>query len=260
MSGVPSDLEKNIKPSLLPLFTQRDGGVLLAAELPKVYLPEKISTNTDEQRVWELSGLFFFHEKRYHEALSIFTSLYYQMLKAQLDKTKWVHKGMPLLWMSECYMGMGFPVLSKRYLMLAFCEDAIRGHGFVSPENTGVYFRLVWRNGLPDSELKRYAKEVYDLRNNNLSDSLFPEFMLQKLTHEWMIEFPAPEESVFYLSNQHYIRYLVSKLGEPTGTKLEQLAEYLLSCMPGCRTSRRLSSESTDYDVVCSMDGSQSQS
>jgi hypothetical protein len=36
---------------------------------------------------------------------------------------------------------------------------------------------------------------------------------------------------------------------------LEELAEYLMSCMPGCRTARRQRSGSTDYDLVCGMEG-----
>jgi hypothetical protein len=43
--------------------------------------------------------------------------------------------------------------------------------------------------------------------------------------------------------------------GTSSGQALEFCAEYLLSCMPGCRTSRRAKSGSTDYDVVCSMEG-----
>jgi len=37
--------------------------------------------------------------------------------------------------------------------------------------------------------------------------------------------------------------------------RAESEAEYLLSCMPGCRTYRRQKTESTDYDVICSMEG-----
>jgi hypothetical protein len=39
---------------------------------------------------------------------------------------------------------------------------------------------------------------------------------------------------------------------------LEQLAEYILTCMPGCRTARRLRTPSTDYDIVCAMEGLES--
>ena len=36
---------------------------------------------------------------------------------------------------------------------------------------------------------------------------------------------------------------------------MERLAEYLMSCMPGCRTTRRRRSGSTDYDIVCAVEG-----
>ena len=47
----------------------------------------------------------------------------------------------------------------------------------------------------------------------------------------------------------------MKQLGDPTGKSLERLAQYVLSCMPGCRTVRRQRSSSTDYDIVCSMEG-----
>jgi hypothetical protein len=58
-----------------------------------------------------------------------------------------LHKGIPLVWMSDTYTQLGFPALAKRYLMLTLCEDAFRRHGVVSPEETGIYFRLVWAHG-----------------------------------------------------------------------------------------------------------------
>jgi hypothetical protein len=70
-----------------------------------------------------------------------------------------------------------------------------------------------------------------------------------------MTEFPAPKEAAVYSVNTQYVRHLISKLGEPTGKILERLADYILSCMPGCRTTRRQRSKSTDYDIVCSMEG-----
>lgn len=48
---------------------------------------------------------------------------------------------------------------------------------------------------------------------------------------------------------------LISLLGHSKGETLEWLAEYLLSCMPGCRTYRRRKTPSTDYDIICSMEG-----
>lgn len=265
-----SDIEKEVKrmnPDLLPLFDRRDGAPLLIKKLSETYTPDQISLPytqaTLEQksdvgtplRIWELTGLFYLQQGRFHEALSIFTTLYEYMLEAQSKKSDRVHKGMPLVWISECFSGMGFLTLTKRYLMLTLIEDAILEKGSVSPENTGVYFRLVWRHGLPDIEIKRYAKKAFELKEANPIDSFFPEWILQELDQDWMIELPAPIEAGFYYTNTLYVSHLISKLGEGTGKTLERLSTYLLSCMPGCRTLCRAKSGSSDYDIVCSIDG-----
>lgn len=139
--------------------------------------------------------------------------------------------------------------------MLTLIEDAIREKGSVSPENTGVYFRLVWQQGLSDKEIKNYAQEIFQLREKNPMESIFPEWVLQELNQDWMTETPSPMEAGFFFANSNYINYLVSKLDDRTGKILERLAAYLLSCMPGCGTLNRGKSGSTDYDVICSMAG-----
>jgi len=48
---------------------------------------------------------------------------------------------------------------------------------------------------------------------------------------------------------------LWDSVGDPSGKTLELLADYLLSVITGCRTYRRRRSHSTDYDIVCSLDG-----
>lgn len=249
------ELKEKLPPTLLTLVERRDGAALLVEKLPKTFPPERIATATNEQRAWELVGLFYLTQGRFHEALSIFATLYDHVLAAQAESGKWAHKGMALVWMSDCYSQMGFPVLAKRYLMLTLCEDAIREKGIVSPETTGVYFRLVWGHGLTDAELKRYTTKMYELSKSNPDDSLFPEWILQELDQNWMTEFPAPKEAAVYSTNTRYVRDLISNLGDPTGKTLERLAEYVLSCMPGCRTNRRQKSGSTEYDIVCSMEG-----
>jgi hypothetical protein len=166
-----------------------------------------------------------------------------------------VHKGMPLVWISECYLSMGYKCLSMRYLMLTLCEDAINWEGEVDPIKTGSYFRLAWQHGLTDNEIKIYAKKMYELWKQNQIDGLFPEWILQELDHNWQIEIPSPNEALIYKSNTLYLQYLIDHLGEKSGKVLERLAEYLLMCVPGCRTSRRLRTYSTDYDIVCSIEG-----
>jgi hypothetical protein len=235
-------------------LTQRDGASRLVQELPQWYWQECIGRNTKAQRAWELTGLFYLQQGRCHEALAVFASLYDFMLAAQVLSSTRFHKGMPLCWISDCYAGMGYASLAKRYLMLTLCEDAMSEGGTVSPGTTGVYFRLVL-GGLPDSELKRYATAMYDLYAGKPDEGVFPEWVLAGLDQHWMTAVPAPEEATAYVANTRYLRHLMSGLGEPTGKTLERLAEYVLSCMPGCRTTRRRRSGSSDYDIVCAIDG-----
>lgn len=253
--SILEELKQKLPDELLVLLNERDGGAKLLEQLPKAFPPEVISTPTDQQRAWELTGLYFRDQGRIYESLSLMSSLYDQMLLWQEKSKKRTHKGMPLVWMSDLYLILGFPVHAKRYLMLTLCEDAIREQGIISPNITGTYFRLVWQHGLSDSDLKRYAREVYEKATDNPIDSLFPEWLLQEIDNDWMIELPSPVESGVYTVNKLYIRKLVSNLGERSGLILERLADYILSCMPGCRTNRRLKSGSSEYDIVCSMDG-----
>jgi hypothetical protein len=96
---------------------------------------------------------------------------------------------------------------------------------------------------------------VYQLHKEHPAESTFPEWIVAELDQHWMTEVPAPAEANIYAANTRYLRHLISGLGEPTGKTLERLAGYVLSCMPGCRTVLRQSTPSTDFDIVCAMDG-----
>jgi len=150
---------------------------------------------------------------------------------------------------------MGRWVHAKRYIMLTLIEDAIREQGEISPATTGVYFRIVWRHGLSDVQVRRYAQRAYELFRTSEAEARYPEWILQQLDQDWMTEFPSPEEWSFYAANGPYVRSLLRRQDDSSGRTMELLGEYVLSCMPGCRTTRRERSRSTDYDVVCSMEG-----
>ena len=66
---------------------------------------------------------------------------------------------------------------------------------------------------------------------------------------------PSPYEARVYVVNKQYIKHLLSKLGDKSGKALENISDYLLSCMPGCRTKLRQRTFSTDLDIVCSIEG-----
>ena len=245
LAGLDSDL--------VPVFKQRDAAAQLLNILPAKYSPADVSKSPGD-RPWELAGLYFLTSGRVHEALSIFWALYQRMLESQASGDR-IHKGMPLVWISDCFRQLGFPIHAKRYLMLTLCEDALRESGSVSPNTTGVYFRLVWGQGLSDDDLKRYALRFHQLAQDAPRDAFFPEAMLQRVDDGWLTEVPSAGEGSNYRINPRYVAHLLAKLGDGTGEALELLAEYLMSCMPGCRTRRRERSGSTDYDIVCGMEG-----
>jgi hypothetical protein len=240
---------------LVPLLNQRDGAAEITAGLKTIFEPEEIAIENIFQRTWAFFGNHYRTQGRFNEAIPIYVELYNQMQEAQ-NKTKIrVHKGMPLCWISDCYRDLGFRLLAKRYMMYTLCEDAITGKGTVSPEKTGSYFRLNWILGLPDNEIKRYADEMWNISNENLHLSRYPEWIMQKIDHKWMVEFPNAQESTIYRANEYYIRTQMEQLGTTSGKSLEYLAAYTLSCIPGFRASVRQQTKSTDYDVVCALEG-----
>ena len=254
------EIQAKVPKEFLEIIQKRDGSFEVLAKLKSDFTPTQIVSNPSanlEQRIWELLGLQYKANHRYYESISIFKALYEHMLLWQIENSKWTHKGMPLVWISDIFSEMGLTVLSKRYLMLTFVEDAIAENGKISPDSSGVYFRLVWNFGLADFELDKYQKAIIKIYGESTQQALFPEFVLQSLDKEWMIELPSPKEITNYLVNPLYIDELLKNIGDGTGKSLEYIASYLLSCMPGCKTNTRLNQKgnTTDYDVVCSIDG-----
>jgi hypothetical protein len=255
LNEIIREIEADLPGELHGLLSKREGAALLVQQLPKVYSATSFHQDSPEQRVWERVGLFYLKQNRFSEALPIYAALYEQMLIFQEKTKSRCHKGMPLVWMSDCYPRLGHGLISRRYLMLTLVEDAIRENGSISPETTGTYFRSVWGGRLSHSELKRYAKQIAELVQSNPAESFYPEWVLQHLDNEWISQAPNFQEAGVFAANSRYIEYLMSQLGDGSGKSLELLADYLISCMPGCRTARRQRSGSTDYDVVCSVEG-----
>jgi hypothetical protein len=250
-----NELQAKLPSHLLPLFERRDGAAQLIFELPRGIRPQDVAVPSDLQRAWELCGLYFYNRQRWHEALPLFQALYEHMLKYQEEEEIPAHKGMPLVWMSDCFSNLGCPVLAKRYLMLTTCEDAIRDHGGIPAETTGLYFRMVWYHGLRHQEVTAYAKKIWDLFREHGDEAMFPEWIVQELDQDWMTEYPSQRESSRYIITRPYVGKLLKKLGAGDGVALERLAHYLLSAIPGCRAYMRRRSVSTDYDVTCGMEG-----
>jgi hypothetical protein len=248
-------IEKRIPEDRWELLTDRSGASQIAVMLPEIFNEKNFADDTEAHLCWERIGNFFKNQGRFHEALLLYFGLYYHFLKTQDANGKWAQKATPLVWIAECCSQLGYHVLAKRYLMLSHIEDSIAIKGTVSPGGTGVYFRMVWHRGFPDSELRRYAKEAYSLYQKNQKDSFYPEWILQNLDENWLTEIPSPIEVGTYWANPLFMNYLISKLGDKKGYILETLAQYMLSCMPGCRTTVRKRTASSEIDIVCSVEG-----
>ena len=251
-NGLEAELN-DLCPELLHLAKQRDSTARLLEDLPRRFTPRDVEQGGPNQRAWELVALLHRSSGRPNEALQIFWGLYQHMLAAQEQGGR-AHKGMPLVWMSDCFHDLRCPLHEKRYRMLTLCEDAIQSKGEIPPESTGSYHRLVW-TGLRELEFRRYARRFFELAEADPKAGMFPEALLQMVDDDWLTVIPSAEEAFLYFASEGYVRHLLGQLGASGGKALESLTDYLMSCMPGCRTRRRVRSPSSDYDVVCSMEG-----
>ena len=90
---------------------------MLISKLKEVFTPESVAADTNEQRTWQAVGNFYKNQypPRVHEALGIFAGLYDHMLVSEANTGIRAHKGMPLVWMSDCYDAMGYQLIARRY-------------------------------------------------------------------------------------------------------------------------------------------------
>ncbi len=241
-----------VDPELWPLISQPDQVNGLIALLQSKYPPSQAASGNGLQ-AWDYSGLALSYQRRFHEALQVHWEHYQHLLQGQQAGTR-IHKGTPLVRISDCYRILEYRVHALRYLMLTLCEDAVQDGGTISARTTGVYFRLI-AGGVTDGKMQEYARQVFKRAGEFPDEALFPEALLQSLDDDWLTTLPSQAEALIYRINPKYMEHLLSKLPDKTGKTLEKLAKYLMSCMAGCRVRTRAKSKSTDYDVVCAMEG-----
>jgi hypothetical protein len=262
-AGIISELERILvqPPEAFPenwimLMQCTDGPALLAQELPKHFRILSDDEESLDRKVWNLIGVYYMQRREYWGALGIWFSLYQHLLACQEGKQKRYHKGQPLIRISDCFAALDCPWHAKRFLMLTLCEDAVKNEGTPEPGTRG---RLAWLHGMGLPEIMSYAARVPDISNEDPDLCRYPEWLLQRLgnetDHGWATESPSAREAGLYYQNRRYLDYLIRNLGDGTGGTLEMLAEYVLQCVPGCRTMRHKYTPSTDHDVVGSVDG-----
>jgi hypothetical protein len=162
------------------------------------------------------------------------------MLRCQNEVGFRIHKGLPLYRMSDCHLALGRPVHSKRYMMLDLCEDAVSSKGPPDLSATGTYGQLVGSYGMSHDQVMDYAAQAWREYERDPTNGLFPEWILQNFDQAWKTETPSLHELGAYFTTPEYCTSCLEQLGDgKDGKALEWLAEYLVACMPGCRTYRR---------------------
>jgi hypothetical protein len=250
------DFIPSANPDWFDIFKLPNGAPQLAEILSNEFDAYRVAEiGSEERKIWEGIGALYRVSNHWQSAIVIYSYMYTHFINAQIKTQKRISKGMPLVWLAESYYNLGNQYLSKRYLMLTLIEDAIQQKGIANPKELGSYFRLVWHHWMSDVEFNRYFKEAYEIYTSHPIEALFPEYVLQELDKYWMVEIPSPNDVGLFVINNLYVEYLLKQLGDETGLVLERLADYLLSCVPGCKTARRKRTHSTDYDIVCSVEG-----
>ena len=165
--------EKVIPDDLVALIKQRDGAARLLKVLPQRFSCAEVADTTlrpgpgSAHNCWESCGYSYLASGRPHEAIAVFQGLYDHLLNYQAQTGKRAHKGSPLVFLSDCYMRLEYPVVARHFLMLTLCEDAIQNKGIVRPDSSGVYFRAVWQFGLSDKQVREYTSSSWTLFKQN---------------------------------------------------------------------------------------------
>ena len=204
------------------------------------FSPEEDMSPEDVKHPWEAVGIcYLLILRRLQHALTIFETLYEAMLEFQEENDKRIHKGLALVWISECYVELGYPVHAKRYLMLTLCEDAISSQTHKDFNIAGSYWRLVHRHGISEEDFRNYLTDAIEIWQSHKDgkDVWYPEWMLQRIAQDWMTELPSPGESWLYNINSRYILHLMPKLGARKSYDFQFVAGYLLSCIPAAELS-----------------------
>jgi hypothetical protein len=222
-----------------------------------------ISNETEGTRVEVHQNLYFYAAEYYKathrpmSAIYTYERLYDALLQHQIRNNQRVHKGYPLVRLSEVYESIGYPWHSERFLMLTLVEDAITDNG-VCKRTGGVYWRM-WPARIHDGNyLDRLYREAWSFVKTYTSWKWSPEAVLLNLNTEWRVSQPSLAENVHYRPNQRFLGVVFDAITTSTssdGKCLELLAHYLLCCMPGTITERRRITNETDYDVYCTIDG-----
>ncbi|RJP65943.1 MAG: hypothetical protein C4532_17105 [Candidatus Abyssobacteria bacterium SURF_17] len=247
----PEEISKQIE----VLLQKRDClSEVLSALLSEI--PREIYTKIEAApyfALWQTTAKWFEENGRFFEANSVFEALYQELNEAQKETSLRIHKGMPLVWLSDNYLRLEQPWHAQRFLLLTIIEDAIANNGLVNPNTTGSYHRAVWYFGMADELFRKYAKEAHELYLQDQDLGKFPEWILLYLSAHIAMKYPIYHELDSYPLNRSFAKYWFGKLcssGKNLGRPFEDFCALLLSCIPGFEVKMRASTQDYHFDAL----------
>jgi hypothetical protein len=189
-------------------------------------------------------------------ALYVYHHLYKLLLESQCEDGR-IHKGYPLVKLSEIYEEMGYSATADRFIMLTLIEDAISEKGFCN-RHGGVLWRL-WPSRIKAiGVVEDLFRRAWEERVTYEKWGFCPEAVLQEFDNGWQSRSPTGHETSEWTANPYYASRLYDFINSRTdrsGKPLERLAHYLLSCIPGAIVRSRDKTLSSDNDVFVSLEG-----
>lgn len=215
---------------------------------------------------WEMTGLMFRNMGRFPEAIAIFNKLYHKMCKAMIDTKKWIHKGMPLVWLSDLNAYLGFRWHREKYLIMTLIEDSIREKGHITPEKGGIYHRLITYRGyshdcfnnISERAYEKYSMDISSKCENVRTFAMFPEYILLEIGDCYSPPPALPSECKEYIINFIFAEKLILLLEnhvDKTGEILEIFSAYVLGCIPGFQIRRRKNTKNYHFDGFIRVNG-----
>lgn len=246
---------ESLPEELKDILQNRRETLPLALEWLGIHTPKQAYHDSNSQQVlhWETVGLSLLNNARFHETISLFRILYDRMSAAQSVSGQWVHKGMPLVWIRDCHKRLGHRWSAERYLLLTLIEDAIRENGQIRPSGGGIYHRFCWEDGRSHEEFEDLSDLSWQAYQTAGKLGVYPEHILPRLKPEHFRMSATALEADNYEVSKAYAKALLSQtdtasVGQSAWRALEDLAAYLLGCIPGFQIEHRKTTKDYHFD------------
>jgi len=205
------------------------------------------------QEIWEHYAKYFESKNRFIESKIILENLYNELTISQIKNKKYVHKGMPLVWLRDICARHQQPWSAQRYMLLTIIEDSIATSGDINPNKTGSYFRAVWYHGIKDDYFWKFSDKANQIYLKSKKKYMFPERILLELNSWFSIEYPNISEIDSFLINKVFMKYWYNSFDSNKkgfSKEFEDFCAYLLYCIPGFEVLERYKTGDYHYDAL----------